>query len=144
MICRPLRPRLARRGAASVEMAVLLPLLAFLVAVGCDYARILYFSQTITNAARNGALYHSDPYAQAESPYKTVAEAALADAPNLNDPNNKPTVATGIGTDAAGQPYVEVSVSYTFRTLTGMPGIRKTVNLVRTVRQARAPVVPQG
>lgn len=136
------RPACPRRGAAAAELAILLPLLAFLVAVGCDYARILYFSQTVTNAARNGALWQSDPYAQKESPYKTVAEAALADAGNLSDPNNKPTVATGTGTDSTGTAYVEVTVGYQFHSLTNMPGVPKTVNLARSVRVAKAPVVP--
>ncbi len=137
-------PGSARKGASAVELAVLLPLLAFLVAVGCDYARILYFSQTVTNAARNGSLWYSDSYAQAESPYKTVAAAALVDTPNLNDPNNQPVVTTGGGTDSTGTAYVEVTVTYTFRTLTGMPGVPKVVTVARSCRQAQAPVVPKG
>ena len=34
------------------------------------------------------------------------------------------------------------SVGYQFRTLTGMPGVPKVVNLVRTARVAKAPLVP--
>src|SRR5262245_49516945 len=80
---RPLSGRTpCRRGAAAVEAAILLPFLLFLFLVAVDYCRLFYFSQVVTNCARNGAAYLSDPVIAAQSPYPTVQEAAKADAPN--------------------------------------------------------------
>jgi Flp pilus assembly protein TadG len=43
-----------RRGAATVELAVLLPVIAFLFVIAVDYARVFYYSQVIENCARQG------------------------------------------------------------------------------------------
>jgi Flp pilus assembly protein TadG len=96
-----------------------------------DFARVFYFSVTLTNCARAGALYASDPTTNGESPYANTQEAALADASNLTP---APTVTSVTGTDATGRPYVEVTAAYTFRTITGFPGVPNQVNLTRTVR----------
>src|SRR5436190_10912754 len=109
-----------RRGAAVVELAVLLPLLVFLFVVAVDFARIFYYSVTLTNCARAGAMYASDPTTSAESPFASTQAAALADATNLTP---APTISTTSGVDAAGRPYVEVTAAYTFRTITGLPGV---------------------
>ena len=125
-----------RRGVAAVELAVLLPFLAFLFVIAVDYARIFYFSQVLDNCARNGALYASDPVAQASSPYTSVQQAALADAANLSP---QPTVTSTTGTDAAGNAYVQVTVAGQFKTVTNFPGVPNTVNLSRTVQMRVAP-----
>jgi Flp pilus assembly protein TadG len=119
------------RGAAVVELAVTLPLLAFLFVISVDFARVYYFSVTLTNSARAGAMYASDPSTQNESPFANVEAAALADAKNLSPP---PTISSSSGVDASGKAYVEVSAAYTFSTITGFPGVPNNVNLVRTVR----------
>lgn len=49
-----------RRGAAAVELAVLLPFLAFLFAIATDFARVFHYSQVIENCALNGAVYGAD------------------------------------------------------------------------------------
>jgi hypothetical protein len=130
--------RPVRRAAAVVELAVLLPFLAFLFVVAVDWSRIFYYSLTINNCARNGAFYASDPYATTLSPYSNLTAAALADAPNLNPP---PTVTSAAGTDANG-PYVDCTVNYTFQTLTNFPGVPQSNSLVRTVRVYQAPKIP--
>ena len=135
--------RTARRGAAAVELAVVLPFLIFMVGVGVDFARVFYSSQTLANCARNGALYECDAYFRNESPYTNVTDAALADAPNLMaDPNNKPTVTTATGLDASGSEYAEVTVRYKFRTVARFIGIPNEVELSRTVRMPRTPQNP--
>ena len=53
-------------------MALLLPLLVFLYVIGVDFARVFYYSQVIENAARNGALYASDPKAPAYNLYQLI------------------------------------------------------------------------
>ena len=123
--------RARRRGAAVVELAIILPLLVFLFVIAVDFARVFYYSVTLTNCARAGAMYASDPTTSAESPFANTAAAAVADATNLSP---APTVSTASGTDAAGRPYVEVTAAYTFRTITGLPGVPNAVNLTRKVR----------
>jgi Flp pilus assembly protein TadG len=130
--------RRARSGVAVVELAVLLPLLIMLFVVTVDFARVYYFSVTLTNCARAGAMYAMDPITQDESPYANVTQAALADATNL-DP--QPTVTQGSGTDSSGLPYVEVTVSYPFTTITNFPGI-PSMTLSRTVRMRLASTIP--
>ena len=65
----------ARRGAAAVELALVLPFLAFLFVIAVDWSRIFYFTVIVTSCARNGALYASDPPNQPRSPYASVSEA---------------------------------------------------------------------
>jgi Flp pilus assembly protein TadG len=134
------RTRCSRRGAAIVELAVLLPLLAFLFVIAVDFGRVFYYSLTIENCARNGALYASDPFAASQSPYTNISQAALADAGNLQPP---PTVTSTNGTDSSGNAYVEVTVSWTFTTLTNFPGVASNTNISRTVRMRVAPITPQ-
>ena len=128
-----------RRGAAVVELAVLLPLLVFLFVIAVDFARIFYYSVTLTNCARAGAMYASDPTTNAESAFASTQAAALADATNLSP---APTVTSVSGVDAAGRPYVEVTAAYSFRTITGFPGVPNQVNLTRTVRMNVSAGVP--
>ena len=122
-----------------VELAVLLPLLVFLFVIGVDFARVYYYSVTLTNCARAGAMYASDPTASAESPFASTQEAALADATNLSP---APTVTTVNGVDGSGRPYVEVTAAYTFKTITGFPGVPNQVNLTRKVRMNVSASIP--
>jgi Flp pilus assembly protein TadG len=131
--------KLRRRATATVELAILAPFLAFVFVIAVDWARIFYASIVVTNSARNGALYLADPYNQALSPYTSLNQAALADAQNLTP---SPTVTSNSGTDTSG-PYVEVTVSYPFQTITNFPGVPASTTLVRTVRMRVAPQFPK-
>jgi Flp pilus assembly protein TadG len=127
----------SRPGAAAVELAVLVPFLAFMFVIAVDYARIFYFSQVIENCARKGALYASDPQAPAYNLYANVQQAALGpDSTGLNPP---PAVTSTNGTDAAGNQYVSVTVNWTFSTITRFPGVPNSVTLSRTVQMRIAP-----
>jgi Flp pilus assembly protein TadG len=137
----PLRKRTLRPGSSAVELALLLPLLGMLFLVTVDFARLYYHYTIITNCARNGALYASDPVAAAESPYLTLQAAAQADA-KLNNLNPLPSVNSTNGTDSAGNPYVEVTVSYSFATISNYPGLSNPINLTRTVRMRVVPTTP--
>jgi Flp pilus assembly protein TadG len=117
-------------------LAVLLPLLVFLFVIAVDFARIFYFSQIIENCARQGALYASDPKAPASNLYSSTQQAALADAAGLNP---QPTVTSATGTDAAGNPYVSVTVAWQFNTIMSFPGVPNSVNMSRTVQMRMAP-----
>ncbi len=137
MLCRAAKPRQRRSGVAIVELAVLLPFLAFIFIVTVDFSRVYYDSLILNNCARNGALYGCDNPTNAADT-TGIQNAALSDAANLSP---SPTVSSTTGSDASG-PYVEVTVSYTFQTLTKYPGIPSTVNLSRKVRMRVSQTVP--
>ena len=133
------RSQRRRSGAVVVELAVLAPLLVFLFLVATDFARVFYVSLTLTNCARAGAIYASDPTLQVESPFASVQAAALADATNLSP---APTITQANGVDATGRAYVEVTANHNFSTITGFPGIPHSLNVQRTVRLYRAAQSP--
>jgi Flp pilus assembly protein TadG len=120
-----------RRGVAAVELAILLPFLAFIFMAAIDFGRIFYYSQVVDNCARQGALYLSDPNGAAANLYPTVQAAALADATGLNP---QPSVSSSTGTDASGNPFVAVTVTWQFQTIANYPGIPSSTNLTRTVQ----------
>jgi Flp pilus assembly protein TadG len=130
-------PFTSRPGAAAVELAVVLPFLAFLFVIAVDFARIFYFSQVIENCARKGALYASDPKAPAHNLYPDIQQAALG--PDSTGLNPQPAVTSTNGTDAAGNPYVAVTVTWTFSTITRFPGVPNNMTLSRTVQMRTAP-----
>ena len=129
-----------RLGAAAVELAALLPFLAFLFVIAVDFARIFYFTQIIENCARNGALYACDPIAQTQSPYTSVQQAALS-RPDVASLTPQPTVSCNptngqppYPLDASNNPYVTVNVAWQFQLITSFPGVPKTFNISRTVQ----------
>jgi hypothetical protein len=101
-----------------------------------DFARIFYYSQIIEQCARNGAIYASDPVAAAQSPYTSLHDAALADASNITP---QPTVTSTNGTDASKNHYVQVTVSWAFKTITSDLGVMNSVDITRTVQMRMAP-----
>ena len=135
--CRAARCR--RSATAVVELAVLLPFLIMLFLVAVDFARVFYFSLTLTNCARAGALYASDPVAAVESPFPDVQSAALADATNISP---QPTITSSNGVDASGRAYVAVTANYSFNTVTKFPVIPSQVQLTRTVKMFVAANTP--
>jgi Flp pilus assembly protein TadG len=140
----PYKSRQRRKGVAAAEMAVLLPLLITLFVIALDWSRIIYYAVTVSNCARNGAIWLVDPYSGTMSPYASLTDAAVADAPNLSP---LPTVArvpdTGYSTDANGNKYVECKVSYDFKMITSFPGVPKTTTVTRTVRVYPLPLDPK-
>src|SRR5262249_53256394 len=136
-----------RRGAAVAEMAILLPVLAFLFIVSIDFARLFYFSLTLKNCARNGAYYASD-YPGIYG-YGSPGAAALADGGNLNPALTASNVTIGYDSSPTGtfsqttpvRPgYVKVTVNWTFNTVTSYPGIPDTWNLSQSEIMEMAPI----
>ena len=121
--------RRRRRGHAAAELALLLPFLCFICLVAVDYARMVNSLVTITNCARNGALFLSNS-ASYSTYYTDVTHAAQADANGLSP---TPSVTSANYTDTYGNPCVTVTVSYTFTTLVNYPGIPSTTTLSRSV-----------
>lgn len=103
-----------RRGAATAELAVLLPFLLFAAVIAADWARIMYFTITLDNCARRGALWASDTRTQAQTSYTNITDASLSEAPSLPA---TPTVTSTKTTDNGGYPAVKVTVTMTFKTI---------------------------
>jgi len=120
-----------RNGAAVVELAAVLPLLLLLFAAGVDFARVYYFSQVISNGARVGAVYASNPDVADRSPYETAEEATRA---ALKDLKPQPDVNITQGSDSLGNPHAEVKVQYNFRPLTRFAGLPSVQVLTGTAR----------
>jgi Flp pilus assembly protein TadG len=144
----PRASRHSRRGAATAEFAILLPLLAFLFVVGIDFARVFYFSLTLKNCARSGAYFASD-YPGIYS-YPNAVQTATADATNLNP---APTVIVGYDSSSTGDfsqtspvrpGYVKVTVNWTYTTVTNYPGIPGTWNLSQTEIMKMGPITPSN
>jgi Flp pilus assembly protein TadG len=142
-------------GAATVEFALILPFLMFLLVVAVDYARIFYFGVTVQNCARNGAYYasrypnnnylYNDLYG-----YTNLDDAVTRDAGDLT-PAPTWTVAYGTSPDGpfnlsaappAGGGYVRVTVHWTFHTLTNYPFIPASVNVSKDCVMKMAPDMP--
>ncbi len=128
--------RRGRPGAAAVELVMVLPTFLFMSVAATDYARLFYTWATIADCARNGAFYASDPSFASSTSFRSVSEAALADATNLSP---TPTVSQTSGIDGAGNSYVEVTVSTTFTPTTPYSSIPNSVPLSRKLRMVVTP-----
>jgi hypothetical protein len=168
MLLRQNRKRSNRRGAATVELAVLLPFLAFLFVIGIDWSRIFFITMTIENAARNAAYYGSEYPGVTDKMvygYPTVWDAGADDVEvplgltNMNmyyGPTSgnsygtqvTPNVATAIpsSTDQYGNSVKIVTVTFPFSMVSQfpipVPGVSTNPTMVRTVTMATAPVLP--
>jgi hypothetical protein len=119
-------------------LSVLVPMLILAV----DAARVYQAYIVVSDCARNGAIYLSDPVVAGEDAYygdyKAAALANARDLPGLTAAD----ISSSSGTDADGNPYNAVSVSYTFSFLTAWPGLPTSFNINRTVQVRQAPVLP--
>lgn len=135
-----------RHGAAAVELAVLLPFLMFLAIIATDWARIFYYTITLDHCARSGALYAFDDEARARSPYASVSEAALAEAPQLS---GTVSVSQSTVTDGGdGSAAVIVTVSMSFKTLMNFQypswfGVPQDNTITRSVQMRVMPAAPK-
>jgi len=130
----------ARNGTSAVEFAVVLPFLMFMVVVAVDFARVYRQAQVVMSASRNGALYGSDTPAKAADT-AGIQAVALREAVDLAAP---PTVTSVTGTDADGNPYVRVTVSSPFQTITRYPGVSSSMTITRTTQMRVAATQPAG
>ena len=132
-------PGRVRRGAAIVELAILLPLLVFLFLIGTDFARSFYYSLSVANGARNGALYGATDPAHATDT-AGIQAAALTD---LGDLTPTPNVNSTTLTDANGNQYVKVTVTYSFSTITNYPGIPSSFSITQICQMRVLPMTPK-
>jgi Flp pilus assembly protein TadG len=167
MLYRQNHKRKTRRGAATVELAVLLPVLAFLFVIGVDWSRIFYTTMTIENAARNGAYYASEYPGVTDKMvygYATVYDAAADDVEMPLGTTNMgmyygttstnsygtsiPTTGTTVpdSTDQYGTNVKIITVTFPFSMISNfpipVPGVSTSVTLSRSVVMRTAPVLP--
>ena len=116
-----------RSGLAATELALALPVLAFLFQITADFSRLFFALATLSDSARAGAMYYATTSTATTSSIQAVA---LADATNLSP---TPTVTSTAGTDSAGNSTVTVTVSYPFSTLTSITGVASPATLSRSV-----------
>jgi len=133
-----------KRGAAAVELAVLLPFLMFLGVIATDWARILYFTMSIGSCARSGAFWASDADIRGASPYTTVGDAAKSEAPTLS---GLTVTQTNLTDGGDGMPAIQVKVEMTFTTIAPFKypkwfGITHSGTISRTVQMRVGPTTP--
>jgi len=127
-----------RGGVAAIELAVILPLFVFLFVLAVDFGRVFYVEFIVTSAARCGAQYGStNPTCALDAAgiqAKTLAEATDLDPTQLQ-------VTSATGTDSAGNPYVDVTVTYPFKTVTSYL-ITTSFTVAARIRMSVGPVLP--
>ena len=140
-----------RPAAAMVELAILLPVLMALFLFTIEVGSLWYLDIIIWNCARQGAIWASDPIGQAQSPYSTLSQAALAEYGNYIWPTwpwpppkgtnpNAPTVSSTIvaNADGIGNSAVAVTVTWQipsppFSSFNLFPAFTLRANIQRTV-----------
>jgi Flp pilus assembly protein TadG len=148
------RTRRSQTGAALVELVVALPVLVLMLVGTADFARALYMSVEMTNAARAGAQYGAHKLALSSNTAGMQA-TALAAAPNISGMIATATrecqcasdagifTALTPSTDCNTAPAtscpgrhrvmtVTVITTATFTTIAGNVGILRTLPLTRT------------
>lgn len=134
-----------RRGAAAVELGLLLPLLMLILLGTIDFGRFAHSYIAVTNASRAGAGFAAmNPFTNASKPSwdAKIRQTVLDELRQVIDAD--PDVAdtdvqvTALRTFETGQStslwYVDVTVTMPFETLVSWPGIPNTLNLARRVR----------
>jgi Flp pilus assembly protein TadG len=136
-------------GSALIEMALITPVLLLLVLGAGDFARVMYTSIVLANAARAGAAYGMQSVGDAADE-AGIEQAARDEAQNI-DPigvdvemececQDLPgTLVSCVATtcpDDYGEPrvFTQVTTTITFQTIVAYPVIPNTVELSRTAR----------
>ncbi len=136
---RSLKSRFARseRGQSLVEIALLMPMLIFLILAGGDLARAYALQLAVQNGARAGAESAAIDFSPtvAEARARTLDEMSRTPGLNPSDPSLVITVTFKLSdgvTDCTVDPtvanpcWVTVRVQYTFHTVTPWPLIPNT------------------
>ena len=128
-----------RRGQSTVELALLVPVVALVLVAAADFARVYYMSTALVSAARAGAEYGAQSTTLA-SDTSGMQQAALNDTSNLTGvtataskfcecPPSTTHVTCTSPCSAGMEMYVQVNTSANFHTLVNYPGIPSTVTL---------------
>lgn len=125
--------RNARRGAAAVELAIVLPVLMGIALASTDFGRIISAYLVVSNAARAGAEYGASNRFTSFSrgSWETqVNQAAAQELQNLASYSAaNQTIALTTTTDSQGEIQVSVNVTYQFQMIVSWIGLPSTVVL---------------
>jgi Flp pilus assembly protein TadG len=128
-----------RSGTVAVELAILLPLLVFLCAIGVDFARVFSRAILLETASRNACFWAAqDPVRAKDKP--GIEAVALRDLADIT-PTPRITSQTYFGAD--GFEYVRVTIEYTFDTIMDFPGVPVRSDLVRSTDMRICPAYPK-
>ena len=127
-----------RRGVAATELALILPLFVMLFVLAVDFGRIFYFEYIVINAARCGAVYGGTNPTCAQDT-AGIQQKVLAEAKDLDPKLMQITSVTG--TDSAGNPCIDVTVTYPFTMVTSYL-ISTDLNVASPIRMSVGPVLP--
>lgn len=133
-----------RRGAALVEVALVLPFLLLVLALIADFSRAYIVANAIDNAACQGAYTAAlTPLVDEEyGTWKITVEQSVRDALNvyawfvptqLNVTVPMPSTTNGL-IDASGVSVVEVKAEYFAQHLIRLPGLPQSYTISRTIR----------
>ena len=127
-----------RKGVAATELALILPLFVFLFVLGVDFGRVFYVEFIVVNAARCGAIYGStNPKCANDT--AGIQQKVHAEAQNLDPQIMQISAVTE--TDSAGNPCIDVTVTYPFTTVTSYL-IPTNLNVASRTRMPVGPVLP--
>jgi Flp pilus assembly protein TadG len=133
-MCKSSRRRAHKRGQASVELALSLPLLLMMFLVVVETGRAFYIAISVANAARAGVQYGSQNLSTAAD-NAGMRSAATNDAPNITGMTavathfckcSNGTASTCLPTDCAGSHrllYTQVNTSASYAPLINFMGI---------------------
>jgi Flp pilus assembly protein TadG len=139
------REREKRAGTATLELALLLPLLLLIALGAIDFGRVFYMSVEVANAARAGVQYGAQSTVTSQD-YTGMENAAKNDAPDIA---GQMTATATRWCECAGSSttftctstpcslsvpttpeiYVQVNTQATFNTMVKYPGIPTTITL---------------
>ena len=125
---------LTRRGAAAVELALVLPVLIFCSMITVDFARVAYVLVALQNSARNGALYEFCSKAALPLPsgWTSLSLAVSADALA-----GMTVTSTASSPASTSNNYVTVTVTTTFTPIAlpamhGLPSLPGSMTLTQS------------
>lgn len=142
----------SERAQSLVEVALLLPLLVFILLGGADLARAFALQLAVQNGARAGAEAAAIDFSPTSTEARARALDEMSRTPALNTAAATVTVSfkladgatdctPGADPTVAVPCYAVVRVQYTFRTVTPWPLIPNTANFDRTtvMRMLKSP-----
>jgi uncharacterized membrane protein YgcG len=109
-----------------------------MLVVAIDYCRVFHLTQTVETSAQNAALYAAGVSSPDPDNYQTqiaaAQQAALDEGSRLSPPLTASNVSVSVNNNVA-----TATVTYSFATITRIPGLPSTMTVTRTVQ---VPVLP--
>ena len=130
----------SENGQSAVEMAIMVPILALLLVVAADFARLFYVYIAVNSAARAGAQYGSQSLITAAD-ISGMKAAATLDGSNITgltanasqctciEGSTVAACATSYCTANATATFVEVDTTAHFNTVVTYPGVPSSITL---------------